>query len=743
MYGLTVTHFDGDKTLESVFARTAFRKIEAKGYKLLLNGKVIKIKGVNRVEHDPVSGKTIREKFTEQDARLMKECNINCVRTAHFPQETKFYDYCDEYGILVIDEANVESHAMGTYMGHGKGSLADKPEWRNTVVERMTRMIARDKNHPSVVMWSLGNEAGNGENFVAMHKAARLMDSTRLTHYHFQDGPVSCDVLGGGVAGKRGSRYETFAEIQEQIDWNKDPRPYTINEYAHAMGNAIGNLEEYVAMFENNERFTGACIWDWVDQGLEKVGLDGKKFWAYGGDFGDTPNDGNFCFNGIIFADRTYSSKFDIVKYAYQNFDFEFLDASSGVLIVKNKHFFTNANAFEFEWELKSLGKTIAKGDFTCDISASENGTVIIKELADLDIPKFNDLHFGIRVKTRADSAWAKAGFVVASKQIELNKYNYAIPSAREAKGNFSINENSDKFQIKGENVSASIDKKTGELRDYSVNGKGVLKSLNFSPARASIDNDRLFREIAKSLCDLNVKVKSLKVEMQNASPVVLIEKEYSQIITSVKDFENGDDGALIKLAKPKIIKTPYSFIVNERIAFRNDGSLLVRSKIEPKGVTFDIPRLGYDLLTFEGFENFKWYGRGPFDTYADRKNSAFIDLYSGTVDEQFVNYPYPQANGNKADTRWAKLSNKNGVSFKVCSTIPLNVSVSHYTTKNLNDALHPYELKKIPETLMYVDCAHAPIGNGSCGPAVPLKKYKVRNEAVEFEFLIDANADN
>ncbi len=736
LYSLYITHSDNGKTLESVMCKTGFRKVEVRGYELLLNGKVLKVKGVNRVEHDPVYGKTVRKKFTEKDVRLMKECNINCVRTAHFPHETNFYDLCDEYGLLVIDEANVESHAMGTYMGHGEGSLADKAEWKNQVVERISRMIARDKNHPSVIMWSLGNEAGNGENFVAMHKAAHVLDSTRPTHYHFQDGPVSCDVLGGGVAGKRGSRYETLEELQEQIDWNKDPRPYIINEYAHAMGNAIGNLEEYVAMFENNERFTGACIWDWVDQGLKKIGPDGKPFWAYGGDFGDTPNDGNFCFNGIIFADRTYSAKFDTVKYSYQYFDFEFLDETSGFLIIKNKYMFLNADNFEFEWEIKSEGKTLKKGSFVCDISAQKNGTVKIKAFDEIDLPHSPDLLFTIRAKTRADQPWAEAGFVVASKQFEISKWNFEIPEVNNA-SNFKVSQNSNEILITGKNVSAKIDKNTGELRDYTVNGKGVIKSMTFSPARASIDNDRLFREVAKSLCDLNVKVLSVVTDVKNGIPTFTIEKEFSQVIVSVKDFENGDDGALIKLDKPKIVKTPYSFFVSEMLTFLEDGSILVKSHITPNNVTFDIPRLGYDLLTFAGFENVKWYGRA-FDSYADRKNNAFIDLYSRTVDELFVNYPYPQANGNIADTRWASLYNKNGAKFTVYANQALNVSVSHYSTKNLNDALHPYDLKKMSETLMYVDCVHAPIGNGSCGPSVPLKKYKIKNKPHSFEFVID-----
>ncbi|WP_372806492.1 glycoside hydrolase family 2 TIM barrel-domain containing protein [Pontiella sp.] len=271
LYHVFILQQRGGKTVEAVTCRTGFRKIEIRDSQVLLNGQPVLIKGVNRVEHDPVHGKTVPLEYLALDIKLMKRHNINCIRTAHYPHDPALYELCDEWGMLVVDEANVESHGMR----YGDESLAKQPEWKDQHVERAMNMVERDKNHPCVVMWSHGNEAGNGPNIVAMDEFCHARDPSRPTHYHFQEGPRSCDVIGGGALGKKQNRYLALDLLEQHATYDKDLRPYLLNEYAHAMGNAVGNLTEYVELFEKYPKLIGGCIWDWIDQGLVKEGPDG------------------------------------------------------------------------------------------------------------------------------------------------------------------------------------------------------------------------------------------------------------------------------------------------------------------------------------------------------------------------------------------------------------------------------------------------------------------------------------
>ena len=352
-----VQHGIGGRVLEVVTSRFGFRKVEVKGLELFLNGKSIIVKGVNRVEHDALEGKHVRREMAELDVKLYKRHNINTVRTSHYPHDEYFYDLCDEYGILVIDEANVESHGMG----YDEDTLAIRPEWKDQHVERARLMLERDKNHPSVVIWSHGNEAGTGENITAMDDFVHARDKTRPTHYHFSYGPKNCDILGGGRLGKASNRYPSVDLLEQQAAYQveTDKRPFMINEYAHAMGNAVGNLQEYVDLFNKYPSLVGGCIWDWVDQGLIKDGPDGKPFWAYGGDFGDKPNDGNFCLNGLVFPDRSVNSKTLETKKAYQDFSFSVKD---GKVDIFNAYYFIDSSPFYFTWELRRDGKRIKDG---------------------------------------------------------------------------------------------------------------------------------------------------------------------------------------------------------------------------------------------------------------------------------------------------------------------------------------------------------------------------------------------
>ena len=693
------------ETIETLGVKFGFRKLEIRNSQLLLNGKVLAIKGVNRVEHDPVEGKTIRPEMTERDVELMKETNINTVRTAHYPQDPYFYKLADKYGLMVIDEANVESHGFF----YGKDSPAKKPIWKDMHLSRMRKMLERDKNHACVIMWSHGNEAGNGINIAAMNDLAHDLDPTRPTHYHFREEPISCDILGGGKKNYTYGRYHSIEEVEE-VGKHPDARPFILNEYAHAMGNAIGNLQEYQNTFNKYPKILGGCIWDWVDQGLIEKTADGEEYIAYGGDFGDKPNDSNFCLNGIIFADRSTNAKSLEVKKVYQNIDFKLIDSEEGQVEIKNNYLFTNLNEFSFNGQILEDGKVIAQMPLKVKPIAPGEATVI--ELPIRDRP-FNPQKEYIACisaiekngKTSNTVAWEQ--FVV--HPIEVKK---ALPKGSEG---LRLDEKADAAVVSGKDFEITFDKKGGAISSYKYRGVELIKSgpkLTFW--RAPILNDK--GQYLNQLTEVGFN------ELNHFLEIVEIQKETDSTVKFfVKEQIRRDE------------KSP-GFDAKETYTIYPNGLVCLDVELDPLGeLPNQLPRIGLDMILPAGFENFKWYGRGPLDSYSDRKTGSPIGLYSGTVDQQFVNYPVPQENGNKTDVRWASLTNKDGVGLKIFGDELIDTSVRHYSTKNLEQAQHTYDLKKQPETFWSIDCRTAPLGNGSCGPG-PLGKYTIKPAKYHFK---------
>jgi len=724
LYDLHVIRKRGGEIMEVVTCRVGFREVEVKGSVLMLNGKPILFKGVNRVEHDPVHGKTVPRDALERDLHLMKQHNINCLRTAHYPHDTALYELCDELGILVIDEANVESHGMR----YGAESLAKQPEWKAQHVERAMNMVERDKNHPSVVMWSHGNEAGNGENIVAMDDFCHTRDPSRPTHYHFQEGPRSCDVIGGGALGKKQNRYLTVDLLEAQAKYEKDSRPYLLNEYAHAMGNAVGNLQEYMDAFERHEKLIGGCIWDWIDQGLAKTGPDGKPFFAYGGDFGDTPNDGNFCLNGLVFADRSVNAKTLETTKVYQDFKFEW--AGNGVKIV-NKFVFIDSSGHAFFWSLWEDGVEIANGALAVDAIGPGDSTVTSLVL---DREKWSpDKEYLLNVSARMKEAtpWADAGYEVAFEQFTLQPWKFA--AADPESGTAPEVEQTEKALIvSGADFAVTFDRVRGEITRYVVNDVTLLnQGPRFSAARATIDNDRFDRPLLEIFFDMKDELEKFEVETLDDAVVIRVAKKQVGMTRPPvpKPWK--------KEPKKPFHSTPAGYALVETYRIRADGRIAFDAEIKPFGALPTARRIGYELMTAPGFEGFTWYGRGPHESYADRKTGARLGVYRGTVDEQFVNYPVPQENGNKADTRWMSLVNANGAGFRVAGDVPLDVSVRHYSTENMNTAAHPFELAKRTETIVNLDYRQGPLGNASCG-AGPLKEYEITREPVRYGFTIE-----
>lgn len=722
LYSVFVLQKKDGETIETLGCAAGFREVEVQGSVVLLNGEPVLFKGVNRVEHDPVEGKTVPLESLELDLKLMKQHNINCVRTAHYPHDPAFYDLCDKWGMLVIDEANVESHGMR----YGKDSLAKQPGWKDQHVERAMNMVERDKNHPCVVMWSHGNEAGNGENIVAMDNFCHARDPSRPTHYHFQDGPRSCDVIGGGACGKKHNRYLSIGKLKRHANYKNDQRPYLLNEYAHAMGNAVGNLQEYVDVFEKHEKLIGGCLWDWIDQGLVKEGPDGKAFFAYGGDFGDQPNDGNFCLNGLVFPDRSINAKTLETKKAYQDFAFAL---SGNEAEIFNKFYFADSSAYEFRWKLLENGRQKEGGLFALQPIAPRASVEAELPFDPASLSKEREYVLVLSAHRKEAAPWADAGAETAFEQFVLTPWKFAGVDAKG--GAPKVAESGSSVNISGNGFSAVFDREKGGLVEYTAQGSKLLEQgPQFSAARAAIDNERRSRKASEFFFDLATTGSEVKVETEENAATVLIRKRLEGMIRASQRRSRRQK------PKKKFAPSPAGFEVEELYTVHGDGSIELVSTVSPFGRLPELKRIGYELRTPPGFEDFSWYGRGPHDAYIDRKTSAVFGEYRGTVDEQFVNYPVPQENGSKADVRWMTLRNAEGQGFKISGLQPLQVSVRHVASWNLHEAVHPYELLRLDGTVVNIDWRQGPLGNASCG-AGPLDRYKIKREPVTFGFVL------
>ena len=672
----------------------------------------------------------------EKEVRLMKQNNINCVRTAHYPAHPYFYSLCDKYGIMVIDEANLESQGMG----YGESSLAKQPFWQKAHVERMEAMVLRDRNHPSVIIWSLGNEAGYGTNMVAMNNKAKALDPSRPVMYQFSDEPRVVDILGGGVI--KGGKPNSFARYQTLDDLiqiaQKTDRPYLLSEFAHAMGNGMGNLKEYVDIFEKYPSLVGGCIWDWVDQGLTKsVRGDiygskikdpakanaechkpgGKFFWAYGGDFHDQPNSRNFCLNGILFPDLSGIAKLAEVKKVYQNVAFTAKDAKNGIFTIRNKYVFTNLSAFSVAWTLLENGLVKTRGVLPAlDVPPGETADISIPQIKSY-INRSKEYILQFSVRTRSSRIWADSGYEVAWEQLPVTSYPFPQEITTTGTHAVRVSEKDNMWSIHTTNGEISFDKAKGKIRTVRSKRHMLIQDgFTLSFWRAPIDNDkRLAKEWVKA--GLN----RLKTHVTD----IHLEKQDDQVVINVKKTLRADS-------------TTCGFYSNEIYTIYGNGNIKLETDITPFGaLPYSLPRVGYKLKIPDEYDTFTWYGKGPGESYADRKQGMKVGIYSGSVEDQFVNYPVPQENGNKTDVRWLSLTNNRKQGFRISGAQILNASVGKYTSLNLTEATHPFQLVRQPYTILNVDYEQGPIGNQSCGPKA-LKKYWVRPDKKHFVIMLN-----
>ncbi len=706
---------------EVVACNTGFREIEIKNREVLLNGKPVMFKGVNKVEHHPVHGKMITREWLEKEVLIMKQYNINSIRPAHYPHDPYLYELCDKYGILLLDEANVESHGMR----YGEESLAKDPAWEKAHVQRCRSMIQRDKNHPSVVMWSHGNEAGNGVNLVAMNDEAHRLDPTRPTHYHFAELPISSDVIGGWKRGNGPVWQGRYLEVADLYKYETaaDSRPFILNEYAHAMGNAMGNLQEYMEAFEEVDGLIGGHIWDWVDQGILQLTDDGEEWYAYGGDFGDTPNDKNFCLNGIVLPDLGITPKTIEVKRVYQNIGFK-LNDKKGSLTITNKNQHITLDGVAFFWQVLENGKAINQGDFKANVAAglSENYKVPVDGI---HFKKDKEYLLNISAKLNDDCSWADAGHEIAFDQFILKEWSFE-PEMLVSNQEMTTTQNDEFVEIVGDDFSFKFNKKSGSISEYKIAGKNLIEQgPKLNVWRAPTDNDGSYFPDGTNKRQCKLWLNAGLKDMQS----------------QIESFEMTSSGS-----GKAVFTTSYLAANNDKTSGFNytvdyavfaDGHFTMNAKIEPFGDLPNLPRLGYQLVFTDEFNGFEWYGRGPHESYNDRKVGALIGNYAGTVDEQFNYYVVPQENGNKTDVRWATLTNEKGIGLRVSGSTPIETSVHHFSTEALSNALHTYELEKEDKTYWNIDYRQGGLGGNSCGPQ-PLEKYLLKPLPVEFSLTFE-----
>lgn len=686
---------DTNKTVHVVSTKIGVRKIEWKDGVFKINGQPVKLLGANRHECDPFRGAAITRERMEQDAKMYKQFNLNAVRCSHYMNDPYWYELCDKYGIYVVDEANIESHGMGYDLNR---TLGNQPIWQKAHLDRTERLVACHKNYPSIVMWSLGNEAGSGVNFEATARLVHSMDATRPVHYERYNEVADVDsVMYPGV------------DYVKRSGMEASNKPFFLCEYAHAMGNAVGNLKEYVEQFDAHPRNMGGCIWDWVDQSIVQIGPDGKPFYAYGGDWDDFPNDGPFCSNGIVLPERQVTPKLWEVKKIYQRAAISAVDAANGKIKVQNKYAFTNLNNYDWSWTLSEDGKQVSGGT----IESPDIAPGATKELTiplGMTIKKPGREYFlRVSLKTKSATDWAEAGHEVAWEQMSVANPLVAQAASLDKMPSLGVNESDLRIDIKAKGVDMSFDKQTGLLASYKVDGKEtILRGPWFNTFRAFTDNDVWFQ---KSYWDSGLGT------MAHREITATVEKINSSAVRVTIDMDcRGFKGR--------------GFYHRAIYTVLGDGSMTVDNEVTPVGDLPPLPKLGLDVRLGRQYDTFTWLGRGPYESYPDRKQAADVGLYSGLVADQYQAYVRPQENGNKEDVRWAAFTDRQGTGVMFQAWGHLAVTASHYDARDIDNSRHENgePRKNTPfldkgETIVCLDAQQMGLGGASCGPG-PLQQY-------------------
>ena len=675
------------KVTELTGCEVGFRTSEIKDGRFCINGVPVLVKGTNRHEHSQL-GRTVSKELMEQDIRLMKQHNINMVRNSHYPTHPYWYQLCDRYGLYMIDEANIESHGMG----YGPASLAKDSTWLTAHMDRTHRMYERSKNHPAIVIWSLGNEAGNGINFERTYDWLKSVEKGRPVQYERAELNYNTDIYC--------RMYRSVDEIKAYVGKKDIYRPFILCEYLHAMGNSCGGMKEYWDVFENEPMAQGGCIWDWVDQNFREIDKDGKWYWTYGGDYGPEgiPSFGNFCGNGLVNAVREPHPHLLEVKKIYQNIKATLSDRKNLKVCIKNWYDFSNLNEYILRWNVKGEdGTVLAEGtkEVDCEPHATVDVTLGAVKLPNTVREAYLNLSWSRKEATPlVDTDWEVAydQFVLAGNK---NTTAYRPQKAGE--------------------TAFVVDKNTGALSSLTLDGKELLAApITLSLFRPATDNDNRDRNGARlwrkaGLNNLTQKVVSLKEEKTSA--------------TVRAEILNGK-GQKVGMA---------DFVY----ALDKNGALKVRTTFQPDtAIVKSMARLGLTFRMADAYNQVSYLGRGDHETYIDRNQSGRIGLYDTTVERMFHYYATPQSTANRTDVRWAKLTDQAGEGVFMESNRPFQFSIIPFSDVLLEKAHHINELERDGMITIHLDAEQAGVGTATCGPGV-LPQYLVPVKKQSFEFTL------
>jgi beta-galactosidase len=715
---------------ESVSTKIGFRKVEILNSQLLINGVAIRIKGTNMHEHNEMTGHVIDEATVLKDIRMMKSNNINAVRTSHYPQQEFWYEMCDKYGLYLIDEADIESHGIG----YNKDvTLADKPEWKAAHLDRMRRMVERDKNHPSVIIWSMGNEAGDGNNFLAGYKWIKGRDVTRPVQYERAEKSTNTSERHTDIWCPMYARIE---EIEAYAKDERNDRPLIMCEYAHAMGNSTGNLQDYWDVIEKYPKLQGGFIWDWVDQGLLKTNENGEKFWTYGGDYGDlgVPSDGNFCLNGLVWPDRTPHPGLFEVNKVYQYVGFTPVDLNSGLIKVKNKYGFTSLSEFKFEWEIVSDGSVIQSGKVpTPDIKPGAESDILLPFEKITPVPGA-EYFLNIRVSRSDEWNYVPEDHVYASAQFKLPVEGAPVYEKHDDLAVLQTKTFEKKLEVSGVDMKIVFDLVKGRLESFNYKGKELIKK-GMEPDfwRPPTDNDYGYS------MDRLLGIWKKAGERTIVTKANISQPELGKVVVSFNYDIPGTDGQ--KIAGYATIFTIYG---SADVVVKN-----MFSKISDK--IPEIPRMGMQMQLPEEFTNLKWLGRGPHENYADRKTSADVGLYESTVADQYTPYIRPQENGYKTDTRWFTLTDDYGTGILVsgypliCFAALNNThddfespgKLSQYRKDAKTANTHTVDVKPRDLVNLNIDLGQMGVGGDNSWGALIHPQYRLPEKKYDYSFRI------
>ncbi|MDR3509390.1 MAG: glycoside hydrolase family 2 TIM barrel-domain containing protein [Caulobacteraceae bacterium] len=735
LYTVVVSLRRGDEVAEITSCRIGFRRIALGDRELLINGRPVMIRGMNRHEHDPVRGKAITRQSMIADIELMKRFNVNAVRTSHYPNAEAWYDLCDEYGLYLVDEANLEAHA---YLH----SVCRDPRYAAQFVERGLRMVERDKNHPSVIVWSLGNESGYGPNHDAMAGLIRALDPSRPLHYEgatwawdesFTPIPQGLLTDPASRSGKRASDLicPMYPPIENLVRWAEandpeDRRPMILCEYSHAMGNSNGSLGDYWDAFEAHRGLQGGFIWEWADHGLLKHTADGRPFFAYGGDFGDEPNDLNFCCDGIVGADRVPHPALWEFKALAQPVAVHWLDAETGRLEVRNRRDFTTLADLRATWTLEVDGELVAEGALPPLSTAPGAAEAVQIDLPRPPTPAESEAFLMVRFHLARDAAYAPAGHEVAWVQLPVSRPLGDSPEPSLAKVQseaLAIAYLGDEIQVTGDGFEVAFSRAEGRLVRYVwCNHPVMLAGPRLQVWRGATDNDGIKGWSSQ-------EGKALGRWRQAGIDKICLGAAQ---VTARADA----DGVTVEIhqtaacaASPQAIRHAHAYRIFP------DGRVVVENRFQVDEAVSDLPRLGVTMTLPDGFEDLEWFGRGPLETYVDRHRAGWIGRFSGAVTGQYVPYAMPQEHGNKTDLRWIGLKSSE-TSVRFIPEWPCEGSASRFAPEDLYAATHPTDLAPRPEVRVNLDVRQRGLGTASCGPDT-LERYRIEAGDYELNFEI------